>query len=520
MKMELICSSNESIITKVIQIQEQCKRNSIEVAVIQLKGQEDVKTLKIDVRICCVVLLDDTFVDLLEHSGRLVSKITKIISQPNKLIFMKHVADDKFQEIMEMFEAPYKNIMNTEEELIKFYSIKSPSESDELAAVTTDIESIEHLSISSFKKHPDITVPSEICFRKATEPVESRHSFSSDDSRDEKCHVNEEQRQMKFAVQKSKSAQNIPMASMCNSGHQREYQQGDIDHQSDKRQMKSLPNNIQSVATHQLYPTLQTESVMTSYVEAGMSHIPSLGVNRPLQMSVQSFDSSGPNALHCQSMSSYDGQSTLLHQHSASVPQYSTSQLKSMIGGDAGRPGVMNNVNFRPEILDINRHYVPPYNPNIQSDGSDNRAISCGRCGHSVVSKQEQSDIGPSCETFHSAGGASGLTDKEYIKYNPDKISVWELKEEVMVMVRDCLDCSDHYNWRKLADLHKWSFGKIYQLEQKWKNRKIDSPFMHLIEEFQHYTLLELKEDLQRIPRKDLLEKLEILQNKGLLFHT
>lgn len=50
---------------------------------------------------------------------------------------------------------------------------------------------------------------------KATEPVESRHSFSSDDSRDEKCHVNEEQRQMKFAVQKSKSAQNIPMASMC-----------------------------------------------------------------------------------------------------------------------------------------------------------------------------------------------------------------------------------------------------------------------------------------------------------------
>jgi len=38
MKMELICSSNESVITKVIQIQEQCKRNNIEVAVNQLKG--------------------------------------------------------------------------------------------------------------------------------------------------------------------------------------------------------------------------------------------------------------------------------------------------------------------------------------------------------------------------------------------------------------------------------------------------------------------------------------------------
>jgi hypothetical protein len=30
---------------------------------------------------------------------------------------MKHVADDKFQEIMEMFDPPYKNIVNTEEEL-------------------------------------------------------------------------------------------------------------------------------------------------------------------------------------------------------------------------------------------------------------------------------------------------------------------------------------------------------------------------------------------------------------------
>ena len=519
MKMELICSSNESVITKVIQIQEQCKRNNIEVAVNQLKGQ-DVKTMQIDVRICCVLLLDDTFVDLLENSGRLVSKISKMISKPNKLIFMKHVADDKFQEIMEMFDPPYKNIVNTEEELIKFYYIKSPSESDEMAAVTTDIESIEHLSTSSFKKHPDITVSSEMFLRKATEPVESRHSFSSDDSRDGKCHMNEEQRQMKFGVQKSKSALNIPMG---NSGHQRENQQGDIDRQSDRRQMKSLPNNIYSVATSQLHPTPQTESVMTSYVEAGMSHVPSLGINRPLQMSVQTFDSSGPSALHWQSRSGYDCQSTLLpslQQHLANVPQCSTSKLKSMIGSDTGRPHVMNNVNFRPEILNLNRNYVPPYNPNIQSDGSDNRAISCGRCGHSVVSKQEQSDVGPSCETFHSAGGASGLTEKEYIKYNPDKVSVWELKEEVMVMIRDCLDCSDHYNWRKLADLHKWSFGRIYQLEQKWKNRKIDSPFMHLIEEFQHYTLLELKEDLQRIPRKDLLNKLEELQNKGLLFHA
>ena len=158
-----------------------------------------------------------------------------------------------------------------------------------------------------------------------------------------------------------------------NSDHQRENQQGDIDRQSDRRQMKSLPNNIYSVATSQLYPTLQTESVMTSYVEDGMSHVPSLGINRPLQMSVQSFDSSGPSALHWQSRSGYDCRSTLLpslQQHLASVPQCSTSNLKSRIGSDAGRPHGMNNVNFRPEILNLNRNYVPPYNPNIQSDGS------------------------------------------------------------------------------------------------------------------------------------------------------
>jgi hypothetical protein len=35
-----------------------------------------------------------------------------------------------------------------------------------MAAVTTDIESIEHLSTSSFKKHPDITVRSEMFLSK------------------------------------------------------------------------------------------------------------------------------------------------------------------------------------------------------------------------------------------------------------------------------------------------------------------------------------------------------------------
>lgn len=123
--------------------------------------------------------------------------------------------------------------------------------------------------------------------------------------------------------------------------------------------------------------------------------------------------------------------------------------------------------------------------------------------------------------TFFILGGASGITEKENMSVHPDsKVFVWDLKEDVMAMIRDGLDCAETYNWKKLADIHKWSFGDIYRLEQKWKSRKIDSPFMHLIEGFQHYTLYDLKMDLSKIPRKDLLHKVNELHCKGMLFHS
>ncbi|XP_052106310.1 uncharacterized protein LOC127738882 [Mytilus californianus] len=539
--MELICSSHEATSSRVNQVQEICRRNEISVNVRQCKGIEDVKKLEVDVNKCCVLILDDELVDLLECCGKLVAKILRITSKPNKFIYFKLVTDEK----MEMFaadECDWRNCVDSEEELIQVYIrkiCKSPTEFDETtntcqAMQSLRFDSADHLSNSSFLNETVVNQPTKITHARP-EAVESIHTFSSvDDNLDEKqCQNDLKRPSVEKGVHKARSEQNLGFSVSLP-----ENKRNNIEHKGER---KSLPDNLQSVTTNNLYPQL---SGITSYVEAGMSysneqprgtlqshchlqshsHLQSPNLNRPLHpwsLNGHSFDSSGPYALPCQSGRGYScrcGSCQTLHQQSSSFPQFHTLQPKSIAGSSTGRPDTTNNMNFRPEILAINRNYTPTYDPNIQTDGSDNRTFSCGHCGHSVIPKHEMSDVGPSSETYHSAGGASGMTEKEYM--NPDKVSVMELKETVMVMIRDTLDCSNYYNWKKLADLHKWSFGRIYQLEQKWKSRKIDSPFMHLIEEFQHYTLLDLKEDLKQIPRKDLLHKIEELQCRGMLFHN
>lgn len=533
--MELVCSNNERVNSTKDKIQECCRRNNIQVTVNHVNGVEDIKALQIDVKTWCVLLLDETLIELLESCGKFVSKIIKITSKPNKLIFMKLVNDGKFEELMEMFETPCLKCVNSEDELIHVCATKSPSEYDELTNTVDSFSAVglqdaEPLSTTSILDQSKETK----CSRQSLEPAEHRHSFSSDDN-PVGNNVRDDVTQMAIGMENNSKITNGLQHG--NTGHQRNSGQ----QKSQPRQIYSYPIANQSVQTNNLFPSLPTQT-MTSYVHAGLSHgsiqsqnpqilhsqnpinqdqLQSQNPCRPLyhSLSPQSFNSSGPPALSCLSGLGYNCHCMVCpssHQHTASFPQFDTSQLKSFTGSDPGKHGAMNNINFRPEILDINRQYAPSYEPNIQTTGSDNRAVLCSRLGH--ISRQEQSDVGPSCETCHSAGGASGIIEKEYM--DPDKASVWDLKEEVMVMIRDTLDCSDHYNWKKLADLHKWSFGQIYQLEQKWKTRKIDSPFMHLIEEFQHYTLNDLKEDLKQIPRKDLLQRIEERQSKGLLFHT
>ncbi|KAK3093663.1 hypothetical protein FSP39_018634, partial [Pinctada imbricata] len=97
-------------------------------------------------------------------------------------------------------------------------------------------------------------------------------------------------------------------------------------------------------------------------------------------------------------------------------------------------------------------------------------------------------------------------------------INLMDLSQEVMECIQNNMDySSSQYNWERLATLHGWSFGKIYQLRQRWKQRQVDSPFLELLgrEEFQNYTLRQLREDLTKIPRKDILEKLKMYEERG-----
>lgn len=300
----------------------------------------------------------------------------------------------------------------------------------------------------------------------------------------------------------------------------------DPDNEKTSQQLNQTPSSgngnqksLSSVSTNRLYPSL-----LTSYVAAGVSHQTLDSPPTDHSIPRNSFDSSGPPAMPCQSGMGYFCNSMPQgSDRSHDNPKYYPLHPASITESETGKPMTMNNFSYRPEILDLNRNFAPPFNPNILTDGSDNR-LSCERCGHSAPLKKQQmvSDIGSSAATTcNSAGGASGMTEKYNTFDNADaKMFIWDLKEDVMVMIRDSLDCAETYNWKKLADIHKWSFGDIYRLEQKWKRGKVDSPFMHLIEGFQHYTLYDLKADLSKIPRRDLLHKITDLQCKGMLFHS
>jgi hypothetical protein len=93
------------------------------------------------------------------------------------------------------------------------------------------------------------------------------------------------------------------------------------------------------------------------------------------------------------------------------------------------------------------------------------------------------------------------------------------LSHVVIEYVQSQLDytSSSSLNWERLAHLHRWNFGMINTIKQKWQKRVIESPFLELIQnskDFQNYTYGQLKLDLEKIPRKDILEKLREFEEK------
>ncbi|XP_061173024.1 uncharacterized protein LOC133182263 [Saccostrea echinata] len=220
---------------------------------------------------------------------------------------------------------------------------------------------------------------------------------------------------------------------------------------------------------------------------------------------------------------------------------------------------------FRREILDLDqrmRHSpVPTFQRNIpvnsngtQQSNTDNTKVPCPPLSaipgsfqntqsksfqsHSLNSRsfQRQGQNSGSCPTLqnpHSFGGASsGMPAKPYNKIygndcaagasdacgNYDHLPLMDLSHIVIEYIQSQLDfAGSSLNWERLAHLHGWNFGMIYTIKQKWQKRVIESPFLELIQNsqnFQNYTFGQLKMDLERIPRKDILEKLREFEEK------
>lgn len=139
---------------------------------------------------------------------------------------------------------------------------------------------------------------------------------------------------------------------------------------------------------------------------------------------------------------------------------------------------------------------------------------------HSSPSLNSSTYDGASSETSHkpysvdsAASGASAATN-DY-----DHLPLTNLSHIVIEYIQSQMDfyVSPQLNWEQLAHLHGWNFGKIHTIKQKWQKRVIESPFLELIQnskDFQNYTYGHLKSDLEKIPRKDILEKLREFEEK------
>lgn len=111
-----------------------------------------------------------------------------------------------------------------------------------------------------------------------------------------------------------------------------------------------------------------------------------------------------------------------------------------------------------------------------------------------------------------AAGASEAISDY-------DHLPLTNLSHIVIEYIQSQMDLfqSPQLNWEKLAHLHGWNFGNIYTIKQKWQRRMIESPFLELIQnskDFQNYTYGHLKSDLEKIPRKDILEKLREFEEK------
>lgn len=83
---------------------------------------------------------------------------------------------------------------------------------------------------------------------------------------------------------------------------------------------------------------------------------------------------------------------------------------------------------------------------------------------------------------------------------------VYDLKLEVVEMLQEMLDPDMGKNWAHIASRHGWKNAKIKQTKF---NRRINSPFEYFLEQTNGYSMRDLFNDLESLPRMDVIKALK-----------
>lgn len=97
----------------------------------------------------------------------------------------------------------------------------------------------------------------------------------------------------------------------------------------------------------------------------------------------------------------------------------------------------------------------------------------------------------------------------------PEDILVRKLKRPIIQWLQRKLETQIGAAWQDLVDLHDWDYDRITDFENHCASAG-KSPFCLLLAEaeFQLYRLCDLKKDLFRLPRKDVLHDLDGIMAK------
>ncbi|XP_046571176.1 uncharacterized protein LOC124279399 [Haliotis rubra] len=138
-----------------------------------------------------------------------------------------------------------------------------------------------------------------------------------------------------------------------------------------------------------------------------------------------------------------------------------------------------------------------------------------------TLTKSTQTDPTVGQDQEGCGGAASAELGVQTMAYGsssslpPDDILVRKLKRPIIQWLQRKLETRIGAAWQDLVDLHDWDYDRITDFENHCDSSS-KSPFCMLLaeSEFQMYRLCDLKKDLLKLPRKDILHDLDAIMNK------